>query len=405
MILLWDLIIKNGRVLTMDSPWEQNKSLLIKDGIIVDIVDNDLAQRLDANEIIDASGLVVMPGLIDCHTHLGEYATEGVHKVRGKSQKMAATSNFLDCLKSGVTAIGDHHLGHSVLSTPVGELKEAARNTVLTIKFATGTCCVGTEPLAYTSSLRPGNILTYDDLDDGHFAKLAAESEFPGENIFITATVANLPSNLVPNGGKRILESDDIFRIVNIFHALGKKIGAHIEGTENIQLFIEAGGDVIHHAHGATIDQFEEMARKNIYMVATPHGGTSRAPNTPQEIYSALNAGVTTAIATDSYLPVHSEALGMDDLEVVGPKDFLKICKPTFEYLKQQGMNEIDCLKMITTNAAKIIGLEAEIGSLKTLKKADIILCKGLPVFDFTDTESIVMVIKNGLIEISKDFQ
>ncbi len=387
----------------MDSPKEQTKSILIKDGIIVDIIDNVMAEKLNAREVIDATGLVVMPGLVDCHTHLCEYATEGVHQVRGKSQKMAAISNFLDCLKSGVTTIGDHHLGHPVLSTPVGVLKESARDTVLTIKFATGMCCVGTEPLAYTSSLRPGSSLTFDDLDDGHFAKLAANNEFPGENIFITATVANLPSHLVPHGGKRILDSEDIFKIVNIFHSLGKKIGAHIEGAENIHLFIKAGGDVIHHGHGATMDQFDEMAHKNISLVATPHGGTSSAPNTPQEIYSALNAGVTTAIATDSYLPVHPEAVGMEELEVVGPKDFLRICKPTFEYLNQHGISKVDCLKMITTNAAKIMGIEPEVGSIKKFKKADIILCKGLPVFDFTDTESIVMVIKDGIIEIDKN--
>lgn len=399
-----DLIIKNGCVLTLDSPEEQHKSILIKDGIIVDIVDNDIAEKLDAREVIDATGLVVMPGLVDCHTHLCEYATEGVHQVRGRSQTMAAISNFLDCLKSGVTTIGDHHLGHPVLSTPIGVLKEAGRETVLTVKFATGTCCVGTEPLAYTSSLRPGSGLTFDDLDDGHFAGLAAESEFPGENIFITATVANLPSHLVPNGGERILESKDISKIVNIFHSLGKKIGAHIEGAENIQLFIDAGGDVVHHGHGAKTSQFDEMARKNIYLVATPHGGTSSAPNTPEEIYNALNAGVTTAIATDSYLPVHPEAFGMEELKVVGPKDFLKICKPTFEYLNRHGASKVDCLKMITTNAAKIMGIEPEVGSIKKLKKADIILCKGLPVFDFTGTESIVMVIKDGLIEINKNF-
>lgn len=404
MILLLDLIIKNGCVLTLDSPEEQHKSILIKDGIIVDIVDNDIAEKLDAREVIDATGLIVMPGLVDCHTHLCEYATEGVHQVRGRSQKMAAVSNFLDCLKSGVTAIGDHHLGHPVLSTPIHALKETARDTVLTVAFATGMCCVGTEPLAYTSSLRPGSGLTFDDFDNGHFAGLAVESEFPGENIFITATVANLPCHLVPNGGKRVLESEDIFKIVNIFHSLGKKIGAHIEGAENIQLFIDAGGDVVHHGHGAKSNQFNEMARKNIYLVATPHGGTSSAPNTPEEIYNALNSGVTTAIATDSYLPVHPEAFGMEELEVVGPKDFLKICKPTFEYLNQHGASKIDCLKLITSNAAKIIGLEAEIGSIEKLKKADLILCKGLPVFDFTDTESIVMVIKNGSIEISKNF-
>lgn len=399
---MWDLIIKNGRVITMESPQAQDKAILIKDGIIVDIVDNGMVKELDAHNVIDATGLVVMPGLVDCHTHLCEYATEGVHHVKGKSQKMAAISNFLDCLKCGVTTLGDHHLGHPVLSTPIQILKEAARDTALNIKFATGICCVGTEPLAYTSSLRPGGSVTFDDLDTGHFAKLAAESEFPGENIFITATVANLPSHIVPNGGKRVFDKENVLNIVGIFHSLGKDIGAHIEGAENIQLFIDADGDVVHHGHGAEVRQFEEMARKNIHLVATPHGGTSSAPNSPQEIYSALNAGVITAIATDSYLPVHPEAVGMEELKVVGPKDFLRICKPTFEYLKQQGLSETECLKMITTNAAKIMGLEAEIGSIKKLKKADIILCKGLPVFDFTDTDSIVMVIKDGIVEINK---
>lgn len=399
---MWDLIIKNGRVLTMDSSKELNKSILIKDGFIVDIVENNVAEKLDAHHVIDASNMVVMPGLLDCHTHLCEYATEGVHHTIGKTQKIAALSNFLDCLKGGVTTLGDHHLGHPILSTPIKELKESSGETALTVKFATGTCCVGTEPLAYTSSLRPGSSLTFEDLDDAHYAGLAAESEFPGENIFITATVANLPTHLVPNGGKRILKSEDIFKIVNIFHSLGKKIGAHIEGAENIKLFMDAGGDVIHHGHGATINQFDEMARKDIYLVATPHGGTSSAPNTPKEIYHALKAGVTTAIATDSYLPVHPEAVGMNDIKVVGPKEFLKICKPTFEYLYQQGISKVDCLKMITTNAAKVMGLEYEVGVISRLKKADIIICNGIPVFDFTDIDSIVMVIKDGLVEIDK---
>ena len=94
---------------------------------------------------------------------------------------------------------------------------------------------------------------------------------------------------------------------------------------------------------------------------------------------------------------MHPDAIELDELEVVGPKDFLKICKPTFEFLKQQGISKVDCLKMFTTNAANIMGLEAEIGSIKKLKRADIILCKGIPVFDFTDTDAVIMVIKTVL--------
>lgn len=400
---MWDIIIKNGRIITMESPGEEEKALLIKDGIIADIVENDVAEKLDAIEVIDATGLVVMPGLVDCHTHLSEYATMGVHHTRGQSQKMAATANLLDCLKNGITTLGEHHLGHPILSTPIQTLKNIANRANLNIKFATGTCCVGTEPLSYTSSVKPGQSLTFDDLDRSHIAKLAAESEFPGENIFITATVANLPSHLVPNGGKRVLDKAATQEIVDIFHSLGKKIGAHIEGSENVQMFIDCGGDVIHHGHGASVHHFEEMAQKDIGLVATPHGGTSSAPNTPKEIYEAITLGVTTAIATDSYLPVHPDAIGMVELEIVGPKNFLQICKPTFQYLIQHGISKIDCLKLITTNAAKIMDLETTTGSIAKLKQADIILCKGLPVFDFTDQEdSIIMVIKDGQVEVDK---
>lgn len=400
---MWDLIIKNGRILTMDSSKELNKSLLIKDGLIADIVENSIAEKLDACRVVDAEGLVVMPGIVDCHTHLCEYATQGVHQTVGKSQKMAAVSNFLDCLKSGITTLGEHILGHPVLSTTIEELKETASQTALTVKFATGTCCVGTEPLSYTSAIRPGSSLTQDDFDDAHYGGLAAASDFPGENIFITATVANLPVHLVPNGGKRIFDSDDINKIVKIFHSLGKKIGAHIEGAENIKMFLDANGDVIHHGHGAEPQQYHEIAGKNVPLVATPHGGTSSPPNSPEEIYQALKAGVTVAISSDSYLPVHPEAVGMEGIELVGPKDLFKVCKPTFEYLHERGVSKVDCLKMITTNAAKVMDLDAEIGVISRLKKADIILCKGIPVFDFTDTDSVVMVIKDGVVEIDKN--
>jgi len=400
---MWDIIIKNGSLISMESPAEEKKAILIKDGVIADIVENAVAEKLEAKEVIDATGLVVMPGFVDCHTHLCEYATLGVHHVRGKSQKMAAIANFLDCLKNGITTLGEHHLGHPLLSTSIESLKNIAQDATLNIKFATGTCCIGTEPLSYTSSIKTGRSLTFDDIDSSHIAKLAIESEFPGENIFLTATVANLPPHLVPNGGKRVIDKDKTTEIVDTFHSLGKQIGAHIEGSENIQMFIDCNGDVIHHAHGANTRQFEEMAQKDISLVATPHGGTGCAPNTPEEIYQAVTLGVTTAIATDSYLPVHPAAIDMGQLEVVGPKNLLQICEPTFRFLEQHGISKIDCLKLITTNAAKIMNLDNVTGSIAKLKQADIILCKGLPVFDFIHQEdSIPMVIKDGQVEVDK---
>lgn len=63
-------VIKNGTVITMDPKREKVEKLdiVIKDNIIIDITDNYSG---DYDELIDAKGKIVMPGLINAHTHLG----------------------------------------------------------------------------------------------------------------------------------------------------------------------------------------------------------------------------------------------------------------------------------------------------------------------------------------------
>ena len=63
-------VIKNGTVITMDPKREKVEKLdiVIKDNIIIDITDNYCG---DYDELIDAKGKIVMPGLINAHTHLG----------------------------------------------------------------------------------------------------------------------------------------------------------------------------------------------------------------------------------------------------------------------------------------------------------------------------------------------
>lgn len=399
---MFDLIIKNGNLLTIESNHIENKSILIKNGLIAEIVENEQTKEIKSKKVLDANGLIIMPGLIDCHSHMIEYATQYTHHIQGKSQNMGIVANLLEDLKSGITTVGDHCLGHPILSTSIDIVKNVSHNTIVNIKIATGICAIGTEPIVFTSSITPGTNILFECLDDTYISRIAVENEFPGENIFITATPANLPYALVPNAGKIVFRKDKIQQIVEIFHNFNRKIGAHIEGSQNIQLFIDCNGDVVHHGHGANIKQFKEMAAKNIFFVATPHGGTNATPNTPKQIYYALKAGVVIAIATDSYLPVHPKSIDLNNLTVVGPQEFLKICQPTFIYLTRNGVSKIDCLKMITLNAAKVLGLEMEIGSIKKNKKADLILCKGMPVFDFVDIDSILMVIKDGIIEIDR---
>lgn len=67
----YDLLIKNGSVVLADKV--EDCTIAVKDGKIAAISAVDIADD-EAKEVLDVSGLTVMPGAVDCHTHFGIYA-------------------------------------------------------------------------------------------------------------------------------------------------------------------------------------------------------------------------------------------------------------------------------------------------------------------------------------------
>jgi len=116
-----DILIKNGRVLTPRGFVE--KSLLIEDGVITSIGGKDAAEH-----VIDAEGNIVMPGLVNAHTHLGmtlfrgyaddlplkEWLTEHIWPVEARlTEDDVYAGTLLGCLemiKSGTTSFADMYI-------------------------------------------------------------------------------------------------------------------------------------------------------------------------------------------------------------------------------------------------------------------------------------------------------
>ena len=63
------LIIINAKIYTVNSQNELAKSIVIKDGKILDISNSNLDKEYYSNTIIDAKGKTILPGLIDSHCH------------------------------------------------------------------------------------------------------------------------------------------------------------------------------------------------------------------------------------------------------------------------------------------------------------------------------------------------
>jgi len=65
-----DLILTNGKVLTVDADFSIHDTVVVDGGVIVETGDASLLQGYDAAEIVDLEGKLLMPGFIDSHTHI-----------------------------------------------------------------------------------------------------------------------------------------------------------------------------------------------------------------------------------------------------------------------------------------------------------------------------------------------
>src|SRR5579859_7490477 len=65
-----DLVLFNGKVITVDDAFSIREAIVVKDGRIVSVGGNELRNRYTAARTIDLKGRTVMPGFCDTHIHL-----------------------------------------------------------------------------------------------------------------------------------------------------------------------------------------------------------------------------------------------------------------------------------------------------------------------------------------------
>ena len=400
-----NLLIRNAEIWPLDSSRVISKGwLTARDGVITAIAPGAPPTELTAKTVIDGEGMLLMPGLADCHTHLMEYATAEINATRGRAQRMSAVANLLTALRCGIVATGEHNLGHPTLKMPMGEYKDILRSVPMASAVAYGCCWLGFEPKVLTSATRPGQAFSREVLTDEDYAAMAEASEFAGENLFLNCTCANAPLSAAPHAGEVTYDRQTLEHIVELFHARGRAIGAHIEGDEAARLFIECGGDVIHHGHNTTPEVWRLMAEKGVALVLTPAAGTSKRPLTPEQTLELYRAGVFLALASDSYIYPHPHAdwerLPADRL--AGPESFLSIVGPVLRYLTEHGVTKEDALHLITVNPRRLLHPRDELTALKPGSPADMILCRRLPALETEDPNDILLVITGGELQVDK---
>ncbi len=198
------------------------------------------------------------------------------------------------------------------------------------------------------------------------------------------------------------LTPEELAAIVSEAHKWRRKVAAHCHGDAAARLAIEAGVDSIEHGSFLTEDTLKLMKSKAVYLVPTRmavYWVSQQADTYPPQIAAkaraaaaahdamfkaALRIGVPIAFGTDAGVYPH----GMNAME--------------FGLMTGLGMSPAASLLAGTRDAAKLLGVEADVGTLEGGKVADIVAVPGNVLSDIHATEHPLLVMHLGRIVTHK---
>jgi imidazolonepropionase-like amidohydrolase len=198
------------------------------------------------------------------------------------------------------------------------------------------------------------------------------------------------------------LTPEELSAIVTEAHKWNRKVAAHCHGDTAARLAIAAGVDSIEHGSFLTEDTLKLMKAKGVWLVPTRsavYWVSKMADSYPPKIAAkaraaaaahdkmfrtALRVGVLIAFGTDAGVYPH----GMNAME--------------FGLMTDLGMTPAAALLSGTRDAAKLLGVEADVGTLEAGKVADIVAVPGNVLTDIHATEHPVFVMHLGQVVLQK---
>jgi imidazolonepropionase-like amidohydrolase len=364
-------------------------------------------------EIIDLGAATVLPGLIDCHTHLlqnydGAAGGDDVNMILTVTQlgntrrALLGAAMAREDLEAGITSVRD--LGNSGLNGDVA-LRDAIRAGWVQ----------GPRMVVSTRALSAAG---------GQFGDLAAETQkiIDQEYVVISGVEEARRAvrqafydgadciKVIVDTGPRLVSLDEMKVIVEEAHRVKRKVAAHAVSDQACRIAAEAGVDSIEHGYLVSEETLKLMAEKKIFLVPTDAPVESyldiftrpRHP-TPEELHNAeggikqfvrasrdrlaraVKLGVPIAAGSDMYYGMAGKTRGQASL-------------PFVRAYAEGGMTPMQVIQAATLNAARLLDVDRRLGSLEVNKVADIVAVSGDPLKDVSELERVKFVMKGGVV-------
>jgi imidazolonepropionase-like amidohydrolase/ABC-type multidrug transport system permease subunit len=428
-------LIRGARIFVGDGRVIENGAVLVRGGKIAEVYEGEGPDPKTLRaETVEAAGKTILPGLIDAHVHLG--GPGGFYPDMSKyDAEKSMRRNLAAYLYSGVTtvrSVGDTLDNVLQVRSAVssGEVLGSDLQTCGPLFTAAGGH--GTE---YFKDLPPPIRASLDK----QFERIPASSEEASRQVddLKKQGVDCIKVILESGGGSRVYNRLDttVFRaIAQQAHADSLPLAVHTGDARDVADAVGAQANSIE--HGSFRERipdtlFEQMRRQGTFYDPTLSVGEALKDFSAGKIYllkrslvqqvgpadllrgteEALNSAETEplrkalgqypidmAIAVDNLKRAHAYGVSLVTGSDAG--NFLVIHGPTVQHELQLwvhvGIPPAAALQAATLNAARLLGAENRIGSIRPGNDADLLVVDGNPLEDITATERISMVVFKG---------
>ena len=383
--------IRAGRLIDPETGEAARNQIVLVEGEKITAVGPDVAIPSGA-QVVDLSDQSVLPGLFDAHTHM--LLTE--KKQRDGNNYFFTTlteptayravqgvGNGIAMLRAGFTTIRD--IGNAGLYGDVALRQGIDEGWVEGPTMKVSGIIIA--PLGGQFHLQP------EKPDLGEPEYLYADT--PDEIVKAVRQNAHYGADfikIVTDDQRYVYSVDDIKQFIQEAGEIGMKVAAHAWTPVGGHRAALAGVASIEHGLTLPDSTLEVMKQNGVYLVGTDFTelasremGTDWFTPAVDRLRRAYRIGVPIAFGTDVVFAVDGHDRGTLSIDFVS----------TF---KAAGIPAPDILKMMTGNAARLMGLEGERGFLKPGLYADIIAVPGNPLEEIDALREVTFVMKNGRI-------